>query len=284
MEGARSTRAAAALAVAVLAIACEQTDAPDVPDGYQSELVADGMGAIWGIAVGPDDKVYAVDNDGGRIFRVEADGTKNKVVGDLTDPRGIAFTESGRMFVASGSEGAVYEIVNGKPKLLTNLDLNAFPTSIAARGNTLYVSNAGNGTIVRVDLDGDVRLELAGFSAPSGPHGLSFDESGNLHVVDRATGGVYGYDFERLPRLLAVVTAFGGTFTATGFDDRLFVTDVELGDLLRVGSNGGTTVFASGFSGNDSPPTIGPNGIAYDGPDKLYVADADSVFLISRVR
>jgi sugar lactone lactonase YvrE len=254
-----------------------------VPDGYQSELYAEDLGAVWGIGIGPDDRVYAVDNEGGRVMRVEADGTTSKVAGDIPDPRGIAFTDSERMFVASGSGNAIYEIVDGEPRLFASLTLNSFPSSIAALGNTLYVSNAGNGTVYEVDMDGGVQVELVGFSGPNGPHGPSFDDAGDMHFVDYATGGVYEYDFDGTPALLASVTDFGGTFTASGFNDRLFVTDVEIGSLLRVESGGGTTVFADGFSGNDSPPTIGPNGIAYDGADRLYVADGDAIFLISRV-
>lgn len=278
------SRVVLTLAVAVLAAACEQNQPPTVPDGYQSELYAENLGAVWGIAIGPDGRVYAVDNEGGRVMKVDPDGTAGKVAGGIPDPRGIAFTDSKRMFVASGSNHAVYEIVDGKPKLFVSLSLNSLPSSIAALGNTLYVSNAGNGTIYEIGLDGNVKTELVGFSAPNGPHGLSFDDAGDMHFVDHATGGVYEYDFVRNPVLLATVTDFGGTFTGTGFNGRLFVTDVELGNLLRVESSGGTTVFADGFSGNGTPPTVGPNGIAYDGADRLYVGDGDAIFLISRIK
>lgn len=241
------------------------------------------MGAIAGMQIGPDGKVYAVDNGGGRVFRVEANGIVTQVASGIPYPNGIAFTKSGRMFVASGGGQAVYEVANGTATVFANMGGGAYPTSVAALGNTLYVSNSGNGTVSQVKLDGSVQVVLSGFSSGGGPFGLSFDQTGKMYFIDHATGGVYSYDFRRPPKLLATVTSLGGTFTGTGFKGRLFFTDVNLG-YLQWFDGVGAPVFASGFAGKSNPPAIGPNGIAYDGRSKLYVGDAGSIYVITKVK
>jgi len=274
---------ASVLTIATLALAFAVNAAPVVTAGYDIQLYASGMGAISGIQIGPDGNVYAVDNGGGRVFRVEANGTVTQVASGIPYPNGITFTKSGRMFVASGGGQAVYEIVNGTASVFANMGAGAYPTSVAARGSTLYVTKSGNGTIAQVSLDGSIQNVLSGFSSPNGPFGASFDKSGKMYFIDHGTGGVYSYDFKRSPKLLATVTSLGGTFTGKGFRNALFITDTVLGYLLRV-DGGATTVFASGFAGKVSPPAIGPNGIAYDGRSKLYVADGGSVYLITRAK
>jgi sugar lactone lactonase YvrE len=274
---------ATSLTVLMLAFTSLGNAAPVVTAGYDIQLYASGMGAISGMQIGPDGKVYAVDNGGGRVFRVETNGTVTQVASGIPYPNGIAFTTSGRMFVASGGGQAVYEVANGTATVFANMGAGAYPTSVAALGNALYVSNSGNGTISRVQMDGSAQVVLSGFSSPSGPMGLSFDKAGRLYFMDHGTGGVYSYDFRRQPKLLTTVTSSAGTFTGTGFKSRLFFTDVNLGYLLWLGDSG-TTVFASGFAAKSSPPYIGPNGITYDGRNKLYVGDAGSIYVITRVK
>ena len=271
------------LSALMLSFASLANAAPVVTAGYDIQLYATGLGAIAGMQIGPDGMVYAVDNAGGRVLRVENNGTVTQVASGIPYPNGITFTSSGRLFVASGGGQAVYEVANGAATVFANMGASAYPTSVAALGKTLYVSNSGNGTISRVNMDGSVQVALSGFSSPSGPMGLSFDQFGKMHVMDHATGGVYSYDFKRPAKLVATVTASGGTFTGTGFKNRLFFTDVNLGYLLWLGDRG-TTVFASGFAAKSSPPYIGPNGVAYDGRNKLYVGDAGSIYVITRVK
>jgi len=273
----------AKLAFPLLASTLAASAAPVVSAGYDIQLYANGMGAIAGIQIGPDGKVYAADNAGGRVFRVEPDGTVLQVAGGIPYPNGITFTASGRMFVASGGGQAVYEVADGVATLFASMGAGAYPTSVAALGNTLYVSNSGNGTISRVEMDGSVQIVLTGYSNSGGPYGLSFDRAGRMYFLDHATGGVYSYDSKRPPRLLATATGWGGTFTGIGFKNRLFFTDVNTGYLLML-ADGATTVFASGFAAKSNPPYIGPNGIAYDGRSRLYVADADSIYVITRVK
>ena len=110
---------------------------------------------------------------------------------------------------------------------------------------------------------------------------MSFSDEGDLQFIDHGTGGIYSYNFLDAPTLLASVTPFGGTFTSPGFDHGLFATDVNTGNLWRI-SGGEASIFASGFSAKLLPPFIGPNGLAFDGVDSLFVGDGDNVWRIRR--
>jgi hypothetical protein len=90
------------------------------------------------------------------------------------------------------------------------------------------------------------------------------------------------YDFLGTPTQIASTSALGGTFTGVGFDSDLFFTDTNLGQLFRVVDVGVTELVASGFAGKVAPPAIGPQGIAYDGGGSLFVADAGSIWRVTR--
>lgn len=257
------------------------TAAPVVIAGYNIETFATGIGAMSGMVMGSDGNLYVADNAGGRVLRVAADGSVTVVATGIANANGVARTVNGRLFTASGGNQAVYEVTSGSASLFVGAGLS-FPTSVAALGNTLYVSNSGNGTISRIELNGSVTQVLSGFSSGNGPYGISFDPSGNMNFLNHSNGAVYEYDFVNSPQLLANVSSFGGTFTASGFAGQLFVTDVVLGDLMLLDGVGGTSVFASGFSAKFNPPAIGPNGIAYDGA-AMYVGDGNTIYRITSV-
>lgn len=268
----------AILAVGIMAGPVAANAAPIVMSGYDIQAYATGMGALAGMTIGPDGKVYVADNAGGRVLRIESDGSVTLMASGIPFPNGITFTNNGRLFVASGGGQAIYEVTGGTTSVFVSG--LSFPTSVAALGNDLYASNSGNGTISRVQLDGSVSQVLAGLSAPNGPFGISFGPSGSMYFIDHATGGVYSYDFAGDPQLLANVSGFGGTFTNFGFSDQLFATDVVAGNLMLIDLNGGASVFASGFSAKVSPPAIGPNGVAYNG-SVMYVGDGDTIYRIT---
>jgi DNA-binding beta-propeller fold protein YncE len=94
-----------------------------------------------------------------------------------------------------------YEVANGAGTVFVGTGLS-HPTSVTAVGNSLFVSNSGNGTITRIELDGSSGVVLSGFSAPNGPFGLSADSAGHLHFIDHATGGVYLWDQKHPPKLI----------------------------------------------------------------------------------
>ena len=255
--------------------------APTVIGGYTIEPYATGVGAVSGLTLGPDGQLYAADHIG-RILRIDNNGSVTVIASGVPNLNGITFTSSGRLFTAAGGSQSVYEVAGGVISPFAVTGAAAFPSSVAALGDVLYVSNGGNGTISSVLPDGSVQQVLGGFSAPDGPNGISFDDPGNMYFVDHGTGRVHSWDFATAPVLLYTVSSLGGTFTAQGFDGKLFVTDTEAGTLLRIDGVGVASVFASGFIRKSGAPFIGPNGIAYDG-QVMFVDDGDTIYRIAPV-
>lgn len=278
-----NARAAYVLAAYVLlAGASDVAAAPIAADGYEVALFATGIGATAGMRAGADGKIYVADYGGGRVLSIDALGTKSVLASGVAFVTDVALTDSGRLFATSstGGNSAVVEIVAGSASDFAKGF--SFPTSVAARGDFLYVANSGAGTIARLGLDGAADTFLSGANAPNGPYGLSFDGAGNLYYLDHFTGGVYRYASGGVPVQVGAASPLGGTFTGLGFDGDLFFSDVNAGVLYRVGSDGSQRLFATGFAAKGTPPVIGPQGIAYFGGDDLFVADGDAIWRISR--
>ena len=249
---------------------------PVVADGYAIENYATGIGAANALVIGPDGLLYITDYQAGRLLRRTNTGGVEVVATGLPFAVGVAFSPSGRLFVAAGDSN-VYEIVGSTPQIFASGF--SFVTSLAAKGDDLYVSSSGNGTISKIStVTGTVTTALAG---TGNPNGLSFDELGNLYYIDHAGGQLYTYNFVDPPRLLASITPYGGTYTGFGFGGQLFWGNYQLASLFRLSSAGTPEVFATGFAGPAAPPVIGPNGILALAGDAILVADGHNVWRIS---
>jgi plastocyanin len=101
-----------------------------------------------------------------------------------------------------------------------------------------------------------------------------------MYFIDHAGGAVYSYDFAATPVRISSVTAYGGTFTGLGYGGRPFFTDVQTGYLYWLPAANSPSVFGTGFAGKASPPAIGPQGIAFDGQNVLFVGDGDRIWRI----
>jgi len=247
-----------------------------VPEGYTIENYATGIGAATALALGPDRLLYITDYQRGQVLKRTASGALEVVVSGLPYSDALAVLPSGRIF-AGGNDTYVYEIVAGTPQLFASGF--SYISSMAAKGNDLFVSNSGGNTISRVStLTGAVTTELSGVI---NPFGVSFDALGNMYFISHAVGELYTYDFANPPRRLATITPYGGTYTGFGFGGRLFWSDYQRASLYWLRSDGTPEVFASGFAGAN-PPSNGPNAIVAQGSDVIFVADGHDVWRIAR--
>ena len=253
------------------------TGAPVVPEGYTIENHATGIGAATALALGPDGSLYITDYQRGQVLKRTASGALEVVASGLPSSNALAVLPSGRIF-AGGNDSYVYEIVDGTPQLFASGF--SYIASMAAKGNDLFVANSGGNSISRVStVTGAVTTELSGVT---NPFGVSFDVLGNMYFISHAVGELYTYDFANPPRRLATITPYGGTYTGFGLGGRLFWSDYQRASLYWLKSDGDPEVFASGFAGGASPPSIGPLAIVAQGPDVIFVADGHDVWRIAR--
>jgi serine/threonine-protein kinase len=252
--------------------------------GYTLSFVAAGFGAADGIGINSAGDIFVVDNQGGRILKVDhlTNAVQTYATG-LSFPPDLTFDPLGRLLVISGG-GATPNILQVFPGGTTSVFSSgpfSFPTGLkAASDGSIYVTNSGNGTISKVSSTGVAQTYLSGYSTPNGPFGVSVDNVGNVYFADHGTGRIFWADPGKTVSLLATLSPFGPAFSAVDNAGMLYIADSLNASVYRV-VNGKVTLFASGFTGKNSPPVIGPTGLAFDTTGNLYVGDGDSVWKIS---
>ncbi|HSY48096.1 MAG TPA: hypothetical protein VLC46_04730 [Thermoanaerobaculia bacterium] len=193
-----------------------------------------------------------------------------------------------------------------------------FGLATDANGN-LYIAEESGSSVQRVNLASGVIERFAGngggsYSGDGGPateaslkrpHGLAFDDSGNLFIADRDNGRV-----RRVDAKTGVITTFaggnndpnlasagdGGLATSalladpvgiTWHDGELYIaeTNYDANVVRKVDHNGIITTVAgkrglTSFSGDDGPATAAglgsPYAVAVDTNGNLYIADLDN--------
>jgi sugar lactone lactonase YvrE len=142
----------------------------------------------------------------GRILERDTTGVYTVVGAIPASPPGAPFssitiTGDGTLYISSPSTGTVYSLPPGgtaTPLPITGVSLGQ-PTGLAVDGfGYLYVADAANNDIVRVDLEnGDtaVSLTLTGLGTPlAGPEGLSVDDADILFVADATNNRIVSID------------------------------------------------------------------------------------------
>ena len=166
------------------------------------------------MVMGPDRRLYVSSRFEGTVYRVNADGTHERVASDLGVACGLAFDSDGTLYVGDRS-GTIFRVKNGTTETFATLPASvaAFHLAISPSGE-LFVSAptlASYDHVYRIDRDGGVRSLLTPFGRPQG---LAFSpDEGVLHVVDALAGGSGLYrlpDLDGEPELVATGSGFVG--------------------------------------------------------------------------
>jgi DNA-binding beta-propeller fold protein YncE len=205
------------------------------------------LGSMQGIITTPDGDVWALDNEKSQIvYLPKGDATKGRILG---------------------------RTVNGKPVDGT-LQLNA-PFHLAVdQQDRIWVTNGGSNTVTRFPAKNPSQAEE--IKVGYGPHGVAIDSLGNAWVANSI--GHPGA-MEKLAlvwnALKSKVEGLGSSASKADDDAKKWIGLYELlakypgGDVSMVRPDG--TVVPP-FDGGKS--IIGPWGIAIDGNDNVWVADA----------
>jgi RHS repeat-associated protein len=262
--------------------------------GDGGPAVQAGLRRPHGIALGPDNSLYIVDNKSHRIRRVTPDGIIN--------------TMAGRGSTTSASTG----YYSGDGGLAINAWLNRPDDNALGPDGSLYIVDRYNQRIRRVTPDGIITTVagtgVAGFSGGVGDDGPAIDAQlynpnsvalapdGSLYIVDdvgrriRRVGpdgiittvvctGEYGYSGDGGPAIEADCNYI--VDIAIGPDGSLYITDTLENRVRRVTPDGIITTVvgtgASGYSGDGGPAIEAelayPKYIAIDLNGSLYITD-----------
>ena len=206
--------------------------------------------------------LYVGDAGAGKLLRIAADGTRTDLAADQAyEPTAIAVAADGTVYFADGLRHAIYRVeaaggpptllVGGKPGHADGAGAAARlyrPSGLALVGSSLYVADAGNRRIRRIDLAG---LATIGAYAGSGAAG-AVDGSG--------TAASFGYP--------AAIAADGqGT---------LWVADASAGTVRRITGAGAVETVLEGGCVLDAGGLTFTGGLTFAGT-ALYLLDGDRV-------
>ena len=138
----------------------------------------------------------------------------------------------------------------------------------SAKADNIFVSDSGNGTIVKLDSSGNETVFASGLANPAG---LALDGSGNLYVADSGNGTILQFN-----------SSGNGSVFASGLNDptglafgnygNLYVADSSDGTILEFNSSGNSSVFVSSLGSN-----VNPTYLAFGNGGELYASTTHKI-------
>jgi len=222
-------------------------------------LLAEDMHMVANPAFDPDDGSLYVTRSGSRgqqfpvtIFRIDQTGEVSDFSGDVANPTGIAFDNSGQMFVTSRLDGNVYRITPFKEAVAFAKNLGVATGLAFDKEGRMYVGDR-TGTIYRINgigeeqtwaqLEPSVSAYHLAFGADdalyvTGPTVSSFesvmriDRSGEASVFYRGLGRPHGLAFDAEGYLYVAASLRGRRgivrITPDGKDAEMFVAGMNI--------------------------------------------------------
>jgi len=178
------------------------------PQNSQSEILADGLDQLYGVAVAPSGAAVVAERGAGRVLSIQARQVEVMASG-LRSPSGIALGSSGACYVAESGAGRVTKLDGTRTE--TVVDGLQDPQGIAMHDGQLYVVDAGAKAVLAVDLKKKNQVTIASdlpvgappgvtpkpllgiqpFSGPQGPFaGIAAGPDGTLYFSADGEGSV----------------------------------------------------------------------------------------------
>jgi sugar lactone lactonase YvrE len=177
------------------------------PGAAESDVLADGLDQLYGVAMGAGGAVVA-ELGTGRVLSV-CPGNVEVLASGLGDPVGVAIGPDGSVLVAESSAGRVARLSGSSVDIL--IDGLQRPQGILVADGRLYIVDAGAKEVVAFDIEGKERHTIASglpigpapgvepkplkgmppFSGPQGPFaGITAAPDGTLYVSADGDGSV----------------------------------------------------------------------------------------------
>jgi len=178
------------------------------PRHQESEVLADGLDQLYGVAVAPGGAIVVAELGAGRVLSIQSGAVEVLATG-LRDPLGVAIGADGDCLVSEAGAGRVVKLTGAGVE--TVLDGLSQPQGILAREGRLYVVDAGAKELIEFDRESKARRTIAAglpggappgvipkplrglppFSGPQGPFaGIAADPDGTLYLSADAEGSV----------------------------------------------------------------------------------------------
>lgn len=183
------------------------------PARQESEVLADGYERLYGVAVSSSGAIFFADAAKGQLCSLQS-GAVEVLASDLREPLGVALTAEGAVLVAEEGAGRIVKAVAGGVE--TVLDGLSKPQGILARGDLLFMVDAGSKKLVEYNMASGQRRTLVT----------------NLPVG--APAGVEPKFLKAIPPLSGPMGPFAGI--AAGMDGTLYISADAEGCVMALRS------------------------------------------------
>jgi sugar lactone lactonase YvrE len=178
----------------------------------------------------------------GAIYNIVPGGPQSTFYsGGLGEPLGLAFNNTGNLFVANSLNGAVYQITPGG-SLTTFASGLSDPHGLAfsSSSGNLFVDDYNTGAIYSYTPGGTPSPFAAGLNHPLG---IAFNSAGDLFEADGGSGNIYEFTpgGARTTFASGISSPYGLAFNSAG---DLFVSDPTSG-IIEITPGGTPTPFLS---------------------------------------
>jgi sugar lactone lactonase YvrE len=178
------------------------------PASNESEVLAQGLDQLYGVAVAPSGAILVAELGTGRVLSIQS-GQVEVLASDLRRPLGVAIDPDGACYISEAGAGRVVKLSGSRAE--TVVDGLQEPHGILVRDGQLYIVDVGAKSLIRFDLKtkaqhpvvtglpvgapaGVTPKPLRGsppFSGPQDPFtGIAAGADGTLYVSADAEGSV----------------------------------------------------------------------------------------------
>lgn len=252
----------------------------------EPDVITQGLQSPYGLAFDADDVLHLSESTKGRVSRLQ-DGRLVAFAQTGSRPRGIAFDDSGDLFVAESgrhhliliSPDEAVEVYAGScrgRRFASPEELCFAPTGDVIFSDAGHGEQEGDGSVYRADLDGEVTEIVTGLSSPAGM--ILSEDAGVLYVSERGHHRIISLEMDDDGNLenqqVFVDLPDNSHAECLLFDAHGHLYASVPGQGIVVIDPDGETVRTLELPGSDV------SGMAFGGLefDDLYVCESDSVY------
>lgn len=210
---------------------------------------------IHGLAIDNSGKIYVSGKDGVEIFDASGKAENKFKINGLA--QSIAVNEKGDILLGKLDHIEIWSISGKQLTIWPSFGPEAVITSIAVKGNDVFIADAGQKVVYRCDLKGnlinkiglkDPATGVPGFIIPSPYFDLGISKDGNLWVVNPGRHSFEKYNFDGMlltswAKASMAMEGFCGCCNPSNFaflNDSIFVTSEKGIERVKIYNTDGT--------------------------------------------
>ena len=243
----------------------------EVLDGFDAEIVSEGLWAPFGLALDADNSILVGSNcEMCPALRLSRDGLLTGASNWIVDPDGVAVDSSGTVIVAGDQRVTLMNSFESGVDQTLAAGFSNLNDIVVGSGGAIFVYDS-NGEIWQISPAGDVGSAPFTITATGG--GISYDPltGGLLVTTGPPSDLILAISPGGTATEIAAMPAFSNPADAAQgggghFGNSIYVTLLNTGEIVTVDrESGDSSLFASGFSA--------PARLVFEGEDGVLVSD-----------